>query len=77
MHDRQDLRRGNVLSSRRKSIGDGNISFTRSWLEREGIALVSSDFGGRWARQLVFQLEPIGQALEEDMLVSREIVCLQ
>jgi len=46
---------GNVVSSLRKSIGDGNISFTRSWLEREGIALVSSDFGGPWARKVVFQ----------------------
>jgi len=43
---------GNVVSSLRRSIGDGNISFTRSWLEREGIALVSSDFGGPWARTL-------------------------
>jgi len=46
---------GNVVSSLRKSIGDGNISFTRSWLEREGIALVSSDFGGPWARKIVFK----------------------
>lgn len=46
---------GNVVSSLRKSIGDGNISFTRCWLEREGIALVSSDFGGSWARKVIFQ----------------------
>lgn len=45
---------GNVVSSLRKSIGDGNISFTRSWLEREGITLVSSDFGGPWARKVIF-----------------------
>lgn len=46
---------GNVVSSLRKSIGDGNINFTRSWLEREGIALVSSDFGGPWARKVIFE----------------------
>ena len=45
---------GNVVSSLRKSIGDGNISFTKSWLEREGIPLVSSDFGGPWARKVIF-----------------------
>ena len=45
---------GNVVSSLRKSIGDGNISFTKDWLEREGIPLVSSDFGGPWARKVVF-----------------------
>jgi len=45
---------GNVVSSLRKSIGDGNIDFTREWLEREGIPLVSSDFGGPWARKVVF-----------------------
>jgi len=45
---------GNVVSSLRKSIGDGNISFTRDWLEREGIPLISSDFGGPWARKVVF-----------------------
>lgn len=46
---------GNVVSSLRKSIGDGNISFTRSWLEREGITLVASDFGGPWARKVIFE----------------------
>ncbi|MCX7176747.1 MAG: chemotaxis protein CheD [Proteobacteria bacterium] len=46
---------GNVVSSLRKSIGDGNISFTRSWLEREGIDLVASDFGGPWARKVIFE----------------------
>lgn len=46
---------GNVVSSLRKSIGDGNINFTRSWLEREGIVLVSSDFGGPWARKVIFE----------------------
>lgn len=46
---------GNVVSSLRKSIGDGNIDFTRTWLAREGIRLVSSDFGGLWARKVIFQ----------------------
>lgn len=45
---------GNVVISLRKSIGAGNIAFTRTWLEREGIALVSCDFGGPWTRKVIF-----------------------
>jgi len=45
---------GNVITSLRKSIGDGNIAFTRAWLEREGIVLGASDLGGPWARKIVF-----------------------
>jgi len=45
---------GNVVVSLRKSIGEGNIGFARAWLEREGIALAACDFGGSWARKIVF-----------------------
>jgi chemotaxis protein CheD len=45
---------GNVVKSLLKSIGQGNIDFTRAWLEREGIALTASDLGGPWARKIVF-----------------------
>ena len=45
---------GNVVVGLRTSIGEGNVEFTRTWLEREGIALVASDFGGSWARKVVF-----------------------
>lgn len=45
---------GNVVSLLRKSIGEGNIGFARTWLDREGIALRASDFGGAWARKIVF-----------------------
>ena len=45
---------GNVVSLLRKSVGEGNIAFARTWLEREGIALRASDFGGLWARKIVF-----------------------
>lgn len=44
---------GNVVSHLKRSIGDGNIEFARTWLEREGIALHASDFGGPWARKVV------------------------
>ena len=45
---------GNVVTSLRRSIGEGNIAFARAWLEREGIALSASDLGGLWARKIVF-----------------------
>ena len=45
---------GNVVTALRRSIGDGNIAFTRTWLEREEIALSACDFGGPWARKIVF-----------------------
>lgn len=35
-------------------IGQRNVKFAREWLEREGIALVSSDFMGPWTRKLLF-----------------------
>lgn len=34
-------------------IGDRNAIFTREWLERERIPLVSSDFQGPWARKVL------------------------
>ena len=45
---------GNVVTALRRSIGEGNIAFTQAWLAREGIALAASDFGGPWARKIVF-----------------------
>ena len=46
---------GNIVSSIRMSIGDRNVQFTREWLEREGIALLASDFGGPWSRKVLFE----------------------
>lgn len=45
---------GNVVTALRRSIGEGNISFTQAWLAREGIVLAASDVGGPWARKIVF-----------------------
>ena len=45
---------GNVVKSLCKSIGQGNINFARSWLERERITLCAADLGGPWARKIVF-----------------------
>ncbi len=45
---------GNVVTSIRMSIGDRNISFAREWLEREGIPLLATDFGGPWSRKVIF-----------------------
>lgn len=44
---------GNIVSSIRMAIGDRNAAFAREWLEREGIPLVASDFGGPWSRKVV------------------------
>ena len=35
-------------------IGARNASFTKDWLLREGIPLVSSDFLGPWSRKVIF-----------------------
>lgn len=45
---------GNVVSAFRTSIGERNAAFAQEWLEREGIPLLGSDFGGAWARKIVF-----------------------
>lgn len=36
------------------SIGARNATFTREWLQREGIPLLSSDFLGPWSRKILF-----------------------
>ena len=36
------------------SIGMRNANFTKEWLAREGIPLVSSDFLGPWSRKVLF-----------------------
>lgn len=36
------------------SIGQRNTSFTKEWLDREGIPLLASDFLGPWSRKLLF-----------------------
>ena len=46
-----------IVSSIRMAIGDRNAEFAREWLEREGIPLVASDFGGPWSRKVI--LDPM------------------
>ncbi|MBS1141621.1 MAG: CheD [Proteobacteria bacterium] len=36
------------------SIGMRNANFTKEWLQREGIPLLSSDFLGPWSRKVLF-----------------------
>ena len=36
------------------AVGERNAVFAQEWLAREGIPLVGSDFGGAWARKVVF-----------------------
>ena len=45
---------GTIVSSIRMAIGVRNSEFAQEWLEREGIPLVASDFGGPWSRKVVF-----------------------
>lgn len=46
---------GRVIASIRTTIGENNIRFTREWLERENIPLLSHDFGGTWPRKVLFE----------------------
>lgn len=44
---------GNIVSTISTAIGERNAEFAREWLEREGIPLLASDFGGAWSRKVV------------------------
>ena len=44
---------GNIVSTISMAIGERNAQFAREWLEREGIPLLASDFGGAWSRKVV------------------------
>ena len=44
---------GNIVSSIQMAIGDRNAQFAKEWLEREGIPLIASDFGGPWSRKVL------------------------
>lgn len=46
---------GKVIAVITTAIGDNNIAFTTSWLEREGIPLLAQDFGGPWSRKVLFE----------------------
>ena len=45
---------GTIISSINTDIGGRNAVFTKEWLNRENIPLVSSDFNGPWTRKIVF-----------------------
>jgi chemotaxis protein CheD len=45
---------GNIVSSINMAIGERNAEFAREWLDREGIRLMASDFGGPWSRKVIF-----------------------
>ncbi len=45
---------GDIVGSITMSIGQRNADFTREWLEREGIPLQSSHFGGPYTRKVIF-----------------------
>jgi chemotaxis protein CheD len=45
---------GGTIIETSLSIGMRNTSFTKEWLAREGIPLISSDFLGPWSRKVLF-----------------------
>ena len=51
------------------SIGMRNASFTKDWLKREGIPLLSSDFLGPWSRKIIF-LPTTGDAFCKRMVTN-------
>lgn len=48
---------GNIVNSIQMAIGERNAEFAKNWLEREGIPLVASDFGGPWSRKVI--IDPV------------------
>lgn len=44
---------GNIVNSIQMAIGERNAQFAKDWLEREGVPLVASDFGGPWSRKVI------------------------
>jgi chemotaxis protein CheD len=48
---------GTIVSSIQMAIGQRNAEFAHEWLEREGITLAASDFGGPWSRKVIFDPE--------------------
>lgn len=44
---------GNVIDSINIPIGECNAIFAAEWLEREGIPMQASDFGGPWSRKVI------------------------
>jgi chemotaxis protein CheD len=44
---------GNIVNSIQMAIGDRNAQFAQEWLDREGIPLLASDFGGAWSRKVI------------------------
>lgn len=46
---------GNIVNSIQMAIGARNAEFAQEWLEREGIPLVASDFGGAWSRKVIIE----------------------
>lgn len=48
---------GNIVNSIQMAIGERNAEFAREWLEREGIPLIASDFGGAWSRKVI--IDPV------------------
>ncbi len=44
---------GNIVNSIQMAIGERNATFAKEWLEREGVPLVASDFGGAWSRKVI------------------------
>jgi len=62
---------GTIIDTRAGSLSIGmrNANFTKEWLDREGIPLMSSDFLGPWSRKVLF-LPGTGDAYCRRMLTN-------
>ena len=64
---------GTIVTSIQMAIGQRNADFAHEWLDREGIPLVATDFGGAWSRKVIFT--PInGDAFCRRMPINQDIV---
>ncbi len=64
---------GTIVTSIQMAIGQRNAEFAKEWLDREGIPLVASDFGGAWSRKVIFT--PLnGDAFCRRLPINRDVV---
>lgn len=64
---------GTIVTSIRMAIGQRNAEFAKEWLDREGIRLVASDFGGAWSRKVLL-VPDTGDAFCRRMPTNQDIV---
>ncbi len=64
---------GTIVTSIQMAIGQRNAEFAREWLDREGITLAATDFGGAWSRKVIFTPRT-GDAFCRRLPINQDIV---